>query len=173
MMRWGIVPWFAKSELEFEKLSNINAKSDRLTDSKMWRVPFAKRRCLIPASGLYERPKLGHAISETLAKEETCTPADCADPLVVSGGLFSAAPKPARKAKRPSPSSASSQSLSWFPSQQLLTFGKNFVFFAPSRYLQSRLIYNMLNPTGHLIQKHFQGMGVSEPRQLPCAPAST
>jgi putative SOS response-associated peptidase YedK len=52
MMRWGIVPWFAKSELEFKKLSTINAKSDRLTDSKMWREPFAKRRCLVPASGL-------------------------------------------------------------------------------------------------------------------------
>jgi hypothetical protein len=52
MMRWGIVPWFANSELEFKKLSTINAKSDRLTDSKMWREPFAKRRCLVPASGL-------------------------------------------------------------------------------------------------------------------------
>ena len=64
MMRWGIVPWFAKSELEFKKLSTINAKSDRLTDSKMWREPFAKRRCLVPASGFYEWPKPGHAISD-------------------------------------------------------------------------------------------------------------
>jgi putative SOS response-associated peptidase YedK len=45
-MRWGIVPRFSNSELEFKKLSTINAKSDRLTDSKMWREPFAKRRCL-------------------------------------------------------------------------------------------------------------------------------
>jgi putative SOS response-associated peptidase YedK len=30
MMRWGIVPWFAKSNVEFKKLSTINAKSDRL-----------------------------------------------------------------------------------------------------------------------------------------------
>ena len=48
MMRWGIVPWFAKTEIEFKKLSTINVKSDRLTDSKMWRDPFAKRRCLVP-----------------------------------------------------------------------------------------------------------------------------
>jgi len=48
MMRWGIVPWFAKTEIEFKKLSTINLKSDRLTDSKMWRAPFAKRRCLVP-----------------------------------------------------------------------------------------------------------------------------
>ena len=51
MMRWGIVPWFAKTEDEFKALSTINAKSDRLTDSKMWREPFAKRRRLVPASG--------------------------------------------------------------------------------------------------------------------------
>ena len=69
MMRWGIVPWFAKSELEFKKLSTINAKADRLTDSKMWREPFAKRRCLVPASGLYEWPKEGHAISPTYIPE--------------------------------------------------------------------------------------------------------
>jgi hypothetical protein len=69
MMRWGIVPWFAKTEGEFKALSTINAKSDRLTDSKVWREPFAKRRCLVPASGLYEWPKEGHAISPAYAPE--------------------------------------------------------------------------------------------------------
>src|SRR6266702_352031 len=102
-MRWGIVPWFAKSELEFKKLSTINAKSDRLTDSKMWREPFAKRRCLVPASGLYEWPKPGHAISETYSEKETGAPADCTEPLAVSGDLFGSAPKPARKAKTAKP----------------------------------------------------------------------
>jgi putative SOS response-associated peptidase YedK len=29
----------------------------------MWREPFAKRRCLVPASGLYEWPKEGKGIS--------------------------------------------------------------------------------------------------------------
>src|SRR5580698_7161451 len=69
MMHWGIVPWFAKTEDEFKALSTINAKSDRLMDSKMWREPFAKRRCLVPASGLYEWPKEGHAISPTYIPE--------------------------------------------------------------------------------------------------------
>jgi putative SOS response-associated peptidase YedK len=46
IMRWGIVPWFAKCEDEFETLSTINAKSDRLTDSKMWRKPFARHGAL-------------------------------------------------------------------------------------------------------------------------------
>src|ERR1700730_7804914 len=39
LIRWGIVPWFAKTEGEFKALSTINAKSDPLTDSKMWREP--------------------------------------------------------------------------------------------------------------------------------------
>jgi hypothetical protein len=44
-------------------------RSDGLTNSKMWREPFAKRRCLVPASGLYEWPKPGHAISPTYEPE--------------------------------------------------------------------------------------------------------
>jgi hypothetical protein len=56
MTRWGIVPWFANSELEFKKLSTLNAKSDRLTDSKIWREPFAKAAALVPASGLPSVP---------------------------------------------------------------------------------------------------------------------
>jgi putative SOS response-associated peptidase YedK len=68
-MRWGIVPWFAKTEGEFKALSTINARSDRLTGDRMWREPFAKRRCLVPASGLYEWPKPGHAISPTYIPE--------------------------------------------------------------------------------------------------------
>jgi hypothetical protein len=55
-MGGGIVPWFANSELEFKKLSTINTRSDRLTDSKMWREPFAKRFCLVPVSGLPSVP---------------------------------------------------------------------------------------------------------------------
>jgi putative SOS response-associated peptidase YedK len=91
MMRWGIVPWFAKSELEFKKLSTINAKSDRLTDSKMWREPFAKRRCLVPASGLYEWPKEGHAISPTYTPEP-------AGPVDLFG-----TPQPTKKTKATKP----------------------------------------------------------------------
>src|SRR5260370_40213248 len=78
-------------------------RSDRLTDSKMWREPFAKRRCLVPASGLYEWPKPGHAISDTYREEETGAPADCTEPLAVSGALFGSAPKPARQAKTAKP----------------------------------------------------------------------
>src|SRR4030088_914992 len=52
MMRWGIVPWFAKSEDEFKALSTINARSDGLTDSRIWREPFAQT----PLPGPRQRP---------------------------------------------------------------------------------------------------------------------
>jgi hypothetical protein len=99
-MRWGIVPWFAKSEDEFKALSTINAKSDRLTDSKMWREPFAKRRCLVPASGLYEWPKPGHAISPTYEPE-----LEPASKESGSGDLFGTPPpvRSTKKTKTPKP----------------------------------------------------------------------
>jgi putative SOS response-associated peptidase YedK len=92
----GYRAMFAKSEDEFKALSTINAKSDNLTSSKMWREPFAKRRCLVPASGLYEWPKPGHAISPTYEPEPAIEEAG-------AGDLFGTAPKPARKKKAVKP----------------------------------------------------------------------
>jgi putative SOS response-associated peptidase YedK len=96
MMRWGIVPWFAKTEDEFKALSTINAKSDRLLDSKMWREPFAKRRCLVPASGLYEWPKPGHAISPTYIPE----PNSVVDEAPPGPGNLFGTPLPVKSAKK-------------------------------------------------------------------------
>ena len=95
-MRWGIVPWFAKTEDEFKALSTINAKSDRLLDSKMWREPFAKRRCLVPASGLYEWPKPGHAISPTYTPE----PNSVVDEAPPGPGNLFGTPLPVKSAKK-------------------------------------------------------------------------
>jgi putative SOS response-associated peptidase YedK len=107
MMRWGIVPWFAKTEDEFKALSTINAKSDRLTDSKMWREPFAKRRCLVPASGLYEWPKDNKIKEEFLVSKPSETPAASGDLFDAapegSGDLFGTPATPARKAKTSKP----------------------------------------------------------------------
>ncbi len=51
-MRWGLQPSWAKPG---QKLPlNINARDDRLTSSGMWRGPFRRSRCLIPADGFYE-----------------------------------------------------------------------------------------------------------------------
>jgi putative SOS response-associated peptidase YedK len=57
--------------------------------------PFAKRHCLVPASGLYEWPKEGHAISPTYTPEPQPA-ADDAPP--VFGDLFGT-PPPAPKKK--------------------------------------------------------------------------
>lgn len=53
-MRWGLVPYFAKSVAEFKGFSTINAQAEMLTSRAMWRVPFERRRCLVPADGFYE-----------------------------------------------------------------------------------------------------------------------
>ena len=58
MMRWGMIPHFAKSLADFKGISTINAKAETLTKSAMWRVPFQRRRCLVPADGFYEWKKL-------------------------------------------------------------------------------------------------------------------
>jgi putative SOS response-associated peptidase YedK len=54
LMRWGMVPFFAKSLAEFKGFSTINAKAENVMNNQMWRVPFNRRRCLIPADGFYE-----------------------------------------------------------------------------------------------------------------------
>jgi putative SOS response-associated peptidase YedK len=58
LMRWGMVPHFAKSLADFKGMATINAKAETLMSTAMWRVPFQRRRCLIPADGFYEWKKL-------------------------------------------------------------------------------------------------------------------
>ena len=53
-MRWGLIPHFAKSLADFKGLANINVKAETIQERAMWRVPFQKRRCLVPADGFYE-----------------------------------------------------------------------------------------------------------------------
>jgi putative SOS response-associated peptidase YedK len=58
LMRWGLVPHFAKSLADFKGFSTFNARAETLTTSATWRTPFKKRRCIIPADGFYEWKKL-------------------------------------------------------------------------------------------------------------------
>jgi putative SOS response-associated peptidase YedK len=58
LMRWGLVPHFAKSLADFKGFSTINAQAESLMSRAMWRVPLQRRRCLIPASGFYEWKKI-------------------------------------------------------------------------------------------------------------------
>jgi putative SOS response-associated peptidase YedK len=61
LMRWGLIPHFTKSLAEFKSFTTINARAESLASSAVWRVPFERRRCIIPANGFYEWKKLGDA----------------------------------------------------------------------------------------------------------------
>jgi putative SOS response-associated peptidase YedK len=58
LMRWGLVPHFAKSLADFKGVATINARADSLMNGALWRIPFQRRRCLVPADGFYEWKKI-------------------------------------------------------------------------------------------------------------------
>jgi putative SOS response-associated peptidase YedK len=51
LMRWGLVPSWMK---EKPKAPHINARAETVATAPMFREAFARRRCLIPATGFYE-----------------------------------------------------------------------------------------------------------------------
>jgi len=50
--RWGLVPYFTKDLKQARK--PINARSETVASSSMFKAAFAKRRCLVPAPVYYE-----------------------------------------------------------------------------------------------------------------------
>jgi putative SOS response-associated peptidase YedK len=52
LMRWGLIPHFAKEIRNDRPL--INARSETIADKPSFRGPFRRRKCLIPADGFYE-----------------------------------------------------------------------------------------------------------------------
>jgi putative SOS response-associated peptidase YedK len=69
LMRWGLVPYFAK-DLKSFGYSTINARAESLSTNAMFRGPFERRRCLVPADGFYEWKKLAAAVSEPASKKK-------------------------------------------------------------------------------------------------------
>jgi putative SOS response-associated peptidase YedK len=57
LMRWGLIPYFAK-DLKTFALTTINARAEAVATSPVFRGPFERRRCLVPADGFYEWKKL-------------------------------------------------------------------------------------------------------------------
>jgi putative SOS response-associated peptidase YedK len=51
-VRWGLVPYWAKDLSIGNKL--INARSETVQSKPAFQQSFARRRCLIPATGFYE-----------------------------------------------------------------------------------------------------------------------
>jgi putative SOS response-associated peptidase YedK len=76
MMRWGMVPHFAKSLADFKGVATINAKAETLMNTAMWRVPFQRRRCLVRADGFYEwvRPESRPDDCPAWSHDRTCRP---------------------------------------------------------------------------------------------------
>jgi putative SOS response-associated peptidase YedK len=58
LMRWGLIPFFAKHASDFKGFSTINAKAETVEEKALWKGPFQKRRCLVPADGFYEWAKI-------------------------------------------------------------------------------------------------------------------
>ena len=52
LMRWGLIPHWAKDEKSSYKM--INARIETLTTRPSYRGLLARNRCLVPASGYYE-----------------------------------------------------------------------------------------------------------------------
>ena len=51
MARWGLIPFWMK---EKPRVPHINARAEIIYKLPLFREAFAKRRCLIPATGFYE-----------------------------------------------------------------------------------------------------------------------
>jgi len=54
MVRWGLIPFWMK---EKPKVPHINARAETVHKLPLFREAFARRRCLIPATGFYEWQK--------------------------------------------------------------------------------------------------------------------
>lgn len=57
MMRWGLVPWFARDPKAGPRA--INARAETLATNRTFRDAFARRRCLVVADGFYEWRRVG------------------------------------------------------------------------------------------------------------------
>jgi putative SOS response-associated peptidase YedK len=54
VIRWGLVPWFYKGPLKDVKALNTSARSETVSGLPSFRGPYARRRCLVPATQYFE-----------------------------------------------------------------------------------------------------------------------
>lgn len=65
LMRWGLVPYWAKDvQIGY---STINAKAETITTAPAFREAIQRRRCLVPADAFYEWQQLGGKAKQSFA----------------------------------------------------------------------------------------------------------
>lgn len=72
MFKWGLIPGWAKDPKIGFKM--FNARAETLTEKPSFRVPFARRRCLILANGFYEWRVEDNKKNPYLFMLKDCTP---------------------------------------------------------------------------------------------------
>jgi putative SOS response-associated peptidase YedK len=87
LMRWGLVPHWAKDAAIGAKLNN--ARSEGMADKPSFRQAVRRRRCLLPASGFYEwQPQPATATAKAFKQPWYISPKD--GPCFAMAGLFEA-----------------------------------------------------------------------------------
>jgi putative SOS response-associated peptidase YedK len=92
IMRWGLVPHWARNESLGHKLNN--ARAEGLYDKPSFRQAARRRRCLLPASGFFE-----WQATPSGKQPWYITPAD--EPMFAMAGLFEAWRPPAAGPEAP------------------------------------------------------------------------
>ena len=85
LMRWGLLPHWAKDEKLAAKLNN--ARLEGIADKPSFRQAIRRRRCLLPASGFYEWQATPGGKQPWYISP---TNADGREPLLAFAGLFEA-----------------------------------------------------------------------------------
>jgi len=74
LMRWGLVPFWARDARDGVK--RINARAESIVTTASFREAIKKRRCLVPADAFYEwvRPESRSCDCPAWSRDRTCRP---------------------------------------------------------------------------------------------------
>jgi putative SOS response-associated peptidase YedK len=93
LMRWGLVPHWAKDAGIGNKLNN--ARAEGVFDKPSFRQAARRRRCLLPASGFYEWQAPGPGLPAKAPKQPWYITASDGAPLAMAGLFEAWRPDPA------------------------------------------------------------------------------